>query len=118
MRKTVDKFIKPPAFAATLRAVEEYLDDALGKQADLAVTLYGGGTVAKQAMWENGLCDIVRDGTVLRSANAITLIETLGEDESQKIDPEVRTTIETMLATDGARYGLLLVHPVTNRILL
>ena len=119
MRETVDRSIQPPAFAATLRsAVEEYLDDALGKQADLAVSLYGGGTVAKQALWENGLFGIVREGNVLRLANALTLIGTLGEEESRKVDPELRAKIETMLATDGARHGLLLVHPVTNRILL
>jgi hypothetical protein len=122
VRETVDESIKPAAFAVTLRSVvEEYLDGALGKQADRAVTLYSLGTAAKQAkqaMWENGLFGIVRDGALLRYANGITLIESLGEDESRKIDPEIPDTIGTMLATDGARYGLLLVNLVTNRILL
>jgi hypothetical protein len=119
MRVTVDNSIEPPAFAVTLRSVvEEYLDGALGKQADLAVNLYRGGQVAKQAMWENGLFSVVRDSTLLRIASAMTLIETLGEDESQNIDPELRDTIGTMLATDGARSGILLTDLVTNRILL
>jgi len=119
LSENMDKMIKSPEFAATLSAaVDEYLDGAWEKQADLAIALYGGGAAARQAMWDSGLFSVVRNGDVLRAANALTLVDTLGEDESRNVDPEVRITIETMMAVDGARHGLQLTHLLTGRILL